>query len=42
MREYLPEERGLYKKEAVLDLMVNFGRLKGLTDINAFSLKRGF
>jgi ABC-2 type transport system ATP-binding protein len=28
---YLPEERGLYKKEAVLDVMVYFGRLKGLT-----------
>jgi ABC-2 type transport system ATP-binding protein len=28
---YLPEERGLYKKESVLDVMVYFGRLKGLT-----------
>ncbi|NNN09350.1 MAG: ABC transporter ATP-binding protein [Acidimicrobiaceae bacterium] len=28
---YLPEERGLYKKESVLDEMVYFGRLKGLT-----------
>jgi ABC-2 type transport system ATP-binding protein len=28
---YLPEERGLYKKEAVLDTMTYFGRLKGLT-----------
>ncbi|MEV4988435.1 ABC transporter ATP-binding protein [Pseudarthrobacter sp. LMD1-1-1.1] len=28
---YLPEERGLYKKEAVLDVMVYFGRLKGLS-----------
>ena len=28
---YLPEERGLYKKERVLDVMVYFGRLKGLT-----------
>lgn len=27
---YLPEERGLYKKETVLDTMVYFGRLKGL------------
>lgn len=26
---YLPEERGLYKKESVLDVMVYFGRLKG-------------
>ena len=28
---YLPEERGLYKKEKVIDVMVYFGRLKGLT-----------
>jgi ABC-2 type transport system ATP-binding protein len=28
---YLPEERGLYKKEAVLDTMTYFGRLKGLS-----------
>ena len=28
---YLPEERGLYKKETVLDTMVYFGRLKGMT-----------
>ena len=27
---YLPEERGLYKKETVLDTMVYFGRLKGM------------
>ncbi|WP_442545204.1 ABC transporter ATP-binding protein [Arthrobacter sp. KN11-1C] len=27
---YLPEERGLYKKEQVLDVMAYFGRLKGL------------
>lgn len=27
---YLPEERGLYKKEPVLDTMTYFGRLKGL------------
>lgn len=26
---YLPEERGLYKKESVLDVMIYFGRLKG-------------
>ncbi|MGF9648896.1 ATP-binding cassette domain-containing protein [Pseudarthrobacter oxydans] len=32
---YLPEERGLYKKEAVLDVMVYFGRLKGLSRIQA-------
>jgi len=28
---YLPEERGLYKKESVLDVMAYFGRLKGLS-----------
>ena len=28
---YLPEERGLYKKEPVLDVMIYFGRLKGLS-----------
>lgn len=28
---YLPEERGLYKKETVIDTMIYFGRLKGLT-----------
>ena len=28
---YLPEERGLYKKESVIEVMVYFGRLKGLT-----------
>ena len=28
---YLPEERGLYKKESVIDIMVYFGQLKGLT-----------
>lgn len=27
---YLPEERGLYRKEPVLDVMVYFGRLKGM------------
>ena len=28
---YLPEERGLYKKESVLDVMTYFGQLKGLS-----------
>lgn len=28
---YLPEERGLYKKESVIDVMAYFGELKGLT-----------
>lgn len=32
---YLPEERGLYKKEPVLDVMVYFGQLKGLSRIQA-------
>lgn len=37
---YLPEERGLYKKEKVLDVMMYFGRLKGLskTEAREFSL----
>lgn len=34
---YLPEERGLYKKEKVLDVMVYFGRLKGLSKEEAKS-----
>ena len=32
---YLPEERGLYKKETVLDTMIYFGRLKGMTPSSA-------
>jgi len=28
---YLPEERGLYKKEKVIDVMTYFGQLKGMT-----------
>lgn len=32
---YLPEERGLYKKESVMDVMVYFGKLKGLSRDNA-------
>ena len=28
---YLPEERGLYKKETVIDIMTYFGQLKGMT-----------
>lgn len=34
---YLPEERGLYKKESVIDVMVYFGRLKGMTKSDALS-----
>ncbi|MDR3298325.1 MAG: ATP-binding cassette domain-containing protein [Candidatus Nomurabacteria bacterium] len=36
---YLPEERGLYKKETVIDVMTYFGKLKGLKDPKEWSLK---
>lgn len=32
---YLPEERGLYKKETVLDTMIYFGQLKGMSRLDA-------
>jgi ABC-2 type transport system ATP-binding protein len=32
---YLPEERGLYKKEKVLNIMTYFGQLKGLSHAEA-------
>lgn len=32
---YLPEERGLYKKESVIDVMTYFGQLKGLSRTGA-------
>lgn len=32
---YLPEERGLYKKEPVIDVMCYFGQLKGMTKSDA-------
>ncbi len=32
---YLPEERGLYKKEFVIDVMIYFGQLKGLSRAKA-------
>jgi ABC-2 type transport system ATP-binding protein len=37
---YLPEERGLYKKEAVIDVMTYFGQLKGIkrAEARAWSL----
>lgn len=35
---YLPEERGLYKKETVLDTMIYFGELKGLKNPRDWSL----
>jgi ABC-2 type transport system ATP-binding protein len=34
---YLPEEKGLYKKMRVLDLVAYFGRLKGMTRAAAYS-----
>ena len=38
---YLPEERGLYKKEKVLDVMMYFGELKGMNraDAREFSIE---
>jgi len=35
---YLPEDRGLYRKETVLDVMVYFGRLKGQRNPRQWSL----
>ena len=35
---YLPEERGLYKKESVIDVMTYFGRLRGLKNPKEWSL----
>lgn len=32
---YLPEERGLYKKESVISVMTYFGQLKGMSKSNA-------
>ncbi|WP_320536377.1 ATP-binding cassette domain-containing protein [Pseudarthrobacter sp. IC2-21] len=39
---YLPEERGLYKKESVLDVMVYFGRLKGMDKAHAKTWSREY
>jgi ABC-2 type transport system ATP-binding protein len=39
---YLPEERGLYQKESVLDVMVYFGRLKGLSRKKAEDWSRAY
>ena len=36
---YLPEERGLYKKENVIDTMVYFGQLKGMKNPRKWSLE---
>ena len=35
---YLPEERGLYKKESVIDTMVYFGYLRGLENPREWSM----
>ena len=37
---YLPEEKGLYKRMRVLDLVVYFGRLKGMTRADAYQQGR--
>ncbi|HEY0249566.1 MAG TPA: ATP-binding cassette domain-containing protein [Gryllotalpicola sp.] len=39
---YLPEERGLYKKESVIDTMTYFGKLKGLSAEAARSWSREY
>lgn len=39
---YLPEERGLYKKEKVIDIMTYFGQLKGLSRAEARSWSMNF
>ncbi len=39
---YLPEERGLYKKERVLEVMTYFGMLKGLSRPEATRQSRAF
>ncbi|HEY8992505.1 MAG TPA: ATP-binding cassette domain-containing protein [Candidatus Microsaccharimonas sp.] len=39
---YLPEERGLYKKESVIDVMVYFGQLKGLSKQEAKASAEAF
>lgn len=36
---YLPEERGLYRKEKVIDIMAYFGELKGIKDPIGWSRK---
>lgn len=39
---YLPEERGLYKKEAVLITMVYFGQLKGMSKDDAIKFTKKY
>lgn len=36
---YLPEERGMYRKETVIDMMIYFGELKGIADPRGWSMK---
>lgn len=36
---YLPEERGLYKKESVIDVMEYFGELRGLANPREWSMR---
>lgn len=36
---YLPEERGLYRKENVIDTMVYFGELKGMKNPREWSMR---
>lgn len=39
---YLPEERGLYKKETVIDAMIYFGQLKGMSKSDAKQKSEAF
>ncbi|QHU90910.1 ATP-binding cassette domain-containing protein [Candidatus Saccharibacteria bacterium oral taxon 955] len=39
---YLPEERGLYKKESVIDVMIYFGQLKGMARDEALKEAKEF
>jgi len=39
---YLPEERGLYRKESVLDVMTYFARLKGMTGRHAVTWAQAY
>ena len=36
---YLPEERGLYRKENVIDTMVYFGEMKGLKNPREWAIR---
>jgi ABC-2 type transport system ATP-binding protein len=39
---YLPEERGLYRKETVLDVMTYFARLKGMSSRHALTWSQAY